>query len=132
MLEIINDNNQICAIIIRRGHNLKDSIEFYTPDNFPLQLGLMERPKGYEIPRHVHIETVRTTDLVQEVLFVEKGQVEVTLYSDKLSIIEVKILNEGDIILLANGGHGFKILESARLFEVKQGPYVENKDKIRF
>ena len=38
-------------------------------------------------------------------------------------------INKGDIIILFEGGHGFKILEKSKIIEVKQGPYVEGKDK---
>jgi hypothetical protein len=30
------------------------------------------------------------------------------------------------------GGHGFEILEDCLFIEVKQGPFVEGEDKIRF
>ncbi|MCI8705025.1 MAG: hypothetical protein HFE60_12315, partial [Anaerotignum sp.] len=32
-------------------------------------------------------------------------------------------LEAGDAILLASGGHGFKVLEEVEMIEVKQGPY---------
>jgi hypothetical protein len=37
-----------------------------------------------------------------------------------------------DIVILLTGGHGFKIVKNCKLIEVKQGPYNESKDKIRF
>ena len=40
-----------------------------------------------------------------------------------------KILTKGDIIILFQGGHGFQILEKTNIIEIKQGPYVEGKDK---
>ena len=43
-----------------------------------------------------------------------------------------KILNKGDVILLVNGGHGFEMLEKTEMIEVKQGPYIDGKDKTRF
>ena len=42
------------------------------------------------------------------------------------------MLEQGDVILLAFGGHGFKIIDDAEIIEVKQGPYAGEKDKIRF
>ena len=36
------------------------------------------------------------------------------------------------MILLADGGHGFEVLEPVELFEVKQGPYAGDSDKVRF
>ena len=42
------------------------------------------------------------------------------------------ILKTGDVILLADGGHGFEMIEETEMIEVKQGPYLEEEDKIRF
>ena len=36
------------------------------------------------------------------------------------------------MILLADGGHGFKMLEQSEIIEVKQGPYCGERDKVRF
>lgn len=53
------------------------------------------------------------------------------LYDDDTNYLESHILEAGDVILLAAGGHGFKVLEELEMVEVKQGPYIAN-DKIRF
>ena len=41
-------------------------------------------------------------------------------------------LKQGDILLLAFGGHGFEMLKNSELYEVKQGPYSKIKDKKIF
>ena len=42
-------------------------------------------------------------------------------------------LTSGDVLFLCSGGHGFKILESTEMIEVKQGPYSNReKDKEEF
>ena len=43
-----------------------------------------------------------------------------------------KILKKNDIIILNNGGHGFKVLENVEMIEVKQGPYNLKMDKKVF
>ena len=43
-----------------------------------------------------------------------------------------KILKQKDIIMLVNGGHGFKVLKEVEMLEIKQGPYSLIKDKIKF
>ena len=53
-------------------------------------------------------------------------------YSRTQDYIESKILRAGDVILLASAGHGFEVLEDVEMFEVKQGPYAEDEDKVRF
>ena len=52
--------------------------------------------------------------------------------SIKFKVSDLK-LHAGDIILLLSGGHGFTILEdSTTIVEIKQGPYLDGKDKIKF
>ena len=51
--------------------------------------------------------------------------------SDK-TYFNSKILEEGDVILLSFGGHGFEMLEDSEIIEVKQGPFAGNIDKSRF
>ena len=40
------------------------------------------------------------------------------------------VLKKEDIIILFKGGHGFLTKEKLEMIEVKQGPYIENSDKI--
>ena len=56
----------------------------------------------------------------------------VDFYSEHQEYLESTILNTGDIILLAFGGHGFEMLEPTEIIEVKQGPYSGDQDKTRF
>ena len=50
---------------------------------------------------------------------------------DYLGIFSKKIY-EGAIIMLVNGGHGFKVLSDVEMIEVKQGPYSLSSDKVKF
>jgi mannose-6-phosphate isomerase-like protein (cupin superfamily) len=123
--------NQIIAIIIRNAYT-NQGISFFTPDDFSQQLAYMSHPTGKLIEPHVHNAVVREIHLTQEVLFVRKGKVRVDFYDENRKYIESRVLNGGDVILLASGGHGFEILEDTEMFEVKQGPYAGEKDKTRF
>jgi mannose-6-phosphate isomerase-like protein (cupin superfamily) len=121
----------LLSIIIRTTYN-KPGIAFFTPDDFSQQLGYMHRPKGYVIDPHVHNLVERKVTLTQEVLFIKSGVVRVDFYDDHKTYLESRILNAGDVILLAAGGHGFEIVEDAEMIEVKQGPYCGEMDKERF
>lgn len=131
MFEQIKHNNKILAIIIRANYH-SDGIEFFTPGDFSQQLGYMNRPKDYVIPPHVHNLVERKVDMTQEVLIVRSGKVRVDFYDDGHNYLESRIIQTGDIILLAHGGHGFKMLEPTEMVEVKQGPYCGEQDKTRF
>lgn len=131
MIEQLNNNGQILGLIIRANYH-KDGISFFTPGEYSQQLGYMNRPKEYVIEPHVHNLVERKVDLTQEVLVVRSGKVRVDFYDDNRNYLESRILQTGDIILLAHGGHGFKMLEATEMVEVKQGPYCGDQDKTRF
>ncbi|WP_298262444.1 hypothetical protein [uncultured Lutibacter sp.] len=131
MVEIITENNLQLAIIIRSTYS-KEGIEFFTNDSDSQQLGYMKRPNGYVIAPHRHNLIPRKVHLTQEVLFVKKGKVRVDFYDNNQNYIKSSILFTGDVILLSNGGHGFKMLEVTEMIEVKQGPYCGDEDKVRF
>lgn len=131
MIERILEKETLIAVIIRTDYN-NPGIAFFTPDNFSQQLGYMNRPKGYVIEPHRHNLVAREVVQTQEVLFVKSGKIRVDFYSDTQQYLESRILLKGDVILLAGGGHGFEMLESSEMIEVKQGPYIGEKDKVRF
>jgi len=131
MIEHITYQKKLLSIIIRTQFQ-KDGIEFFTPDDFSQQLAYMKRPEGYAIAPHVHNIVPREVQFTQEVLFIKSGRVRVDFYDDEQNYLESRVLNPGDVILLAQGGHGFIMLEESEVIEVKQGPYAGKKDKTRF
>jgi hypothetical protein len=131
MLDIVKKDNIILSVIIRANYH-SEGIEFFTPDDFSQQLGYMNRKKGYAIPPHRHNLVERKVTLTQEVLYIKSGKVRVDFYDDAQQYIESRVLDKGDVILLATGGHGFEMLEDSEMIEVKQGPYCGEEDKVRF
>ena len=131
MIEKIIHKEQLLALIIRTSFS-KQGIEFFTPDNFSQQLAYMNRPKGYVIDPHIHNHIPREVAFTQEVLFIKSGKVRVDFYDNERIFIQSTILVQGDVILLASGGHGFEMLEPTEMIEVKQGPYTGDYDKTRF
>lgn len=131
MIERINDSDVELALIIRSSFK-KDGIEFFTPGSYSQQLGYMNRPAGYVIPPHVHNPVARQVEFTKEVLFVRRGRLRVDFYSEDQDYLESTVLEAGDVILLARGGHGFEMLEPTEMIEVKQGPYAGDEDKTRF
>lgn len=131
MLEKILFKKEIYAIILRKKYK-SSGIKFFTPNKFSQQLAYMKRPKGYVIKPHIHKKVKKEIKFTQEVLFIRSGKVKVEFFNNKKIFIKSKILNEGDIVLLSKGGHGFKILQECEIIEVKQGPYDPKSDKIRF
>lgn len=131
MVESVLHGEQILSIIIRTKYE-KPGISFFTPNDFSQQLAYMQRPKDYVIAPHVHNHIAREVTLTKEVLFIKSGMVRVDFYDEAKCYIESRILYAGDVILLAHGGHGFSMLEKSEIIEVKQGPYMAERDKVRF
>lgn len=119
------------AIIVRNNFS-QNGINFFTPNDYSQQLAYMNHPAGKEIQPHLHKKVQREVHYTQETLFIRKGKLQVDFYSDEEEFLENRILNAGDVILLIKGGHGFKVLEDLEMFEVKQGPYAGDEDKIKF
>ena len=127
----IEHNGKILAIIISNDYS-KDGVEFFTPNDFSQQLAYMKHPKGKRIDAHTHNVVPREVSYTKEVLVIRKGKLRVDFYEDDQTYIESHIVNQGDIILLAFGGHGFECLEEVEMVEIKQGPYLGVQDKVRF
>ena len=131
MLENIVYNNKLIAIILLNKYKA-DGVVFFTPDDFSQQLAYIHHQIGRIIEPHVHNLVKREVQYTQEVLFIKKGKIRVDFYDDDEIYIKSRILEEGDVLLLASGGHGFEVIEEIEMIEVKQGPYAGGADKKHF
>jgi mannose-6-phosphate isomerase-like protein (cupin superfamily) len=131
MISKVLHQGRLLALIVGH-HHTGQGIEFFTPDDFSQQLAYMNRPAGYVIAPHVHNAVPRQVQYTKEVLFIRSGRLRVDFYSEEQSYIESRVLEAGDVVLLAYGGHGFEMLEPTEIIEVKQGPYAGDADKTRF
>ena len=131
MIERVEHSGRTLAVLVRTDYR-EEGIQFFTPDDFSQQLGYMNRPSGYVIPPHIHNRALREVHFTNEVLFIKSGKVRVDFYDDDQQYLESRVLQKGDVILLALGGHGFEMIEDSEIIEVKQGPYMGDCDKTRF
>jgi mannose-6-phosphate isomerase-like protein (cupin superfamily) len=131
MFETLKVGDQLFAIIVSRDFD-KVGIHFFTPDDLSQQLAYMRHPAGKVIDPHIHNPVHRNVQYTQEVLFIKRGRLRVDFYDNDQKYLESRILQAGDVILLATGGHGFEVLEEIEMIEVKQGPYAGDDDKTRF
>ena len=131
MITKVLHGDKLLALILASTHR-GEGIEFFTPDDFSQQLAYMNRPAGYVIAPHVHNAVTRQVQYTKEVLLIRSGRLRIDFYTEDQSYLESRILQAGDVVLLAFGGHGFEILEPTEIIEVKQGPYAGDADKTRF
>ena len=131
MIQEIRHLGELMALIVPRSYQ-EPGIHFFTPNTFSQQLAFMHHPAGKVILPHVHNPVPREVQYTLEVLFIRRGKLRVDFYDTQQNYLESRILEGGEVLLLATGGHGFEVLEDLEMFEVKQGPYAGEQDKTRF
>ena len=131
LTEEVSYNGKLIAWILRGKTEVSKKIFPSKKEDF-LQVGCIPLNEKEELQPHHHRENLRVVKKTQEVLFVVYGKIQVDFYDRKIKFSE-KIINEGDVITLLDGGHGFVALEPSYIIEVKQGPYVSvEQDKEKF
>ena len=131
-VEKINVNDKEVALVIR-DIKTKKRVKFFTNPEDQFQIGAFNMKKGEKIQPHFHLNQERRLKDTVELIYVLSGELIVNFYKNKSKDkINQKVnLKMGDLIFLKSGIHGFEIKKSCNFFEVKQGPFVDGKDKIK-
>ena len=129
--EIITWQDQPLVYIIHTDP-MPEKTTFLTPPEFKQQVGFVVYPSGGVIARHLHLALERHLVGTCEVLVLLKGRCLMDIYNDKKELVATRELNQGDVMLMVGGGHGFRVQEDTVFLEVKQGPYLEVEEKERF
>ena len=132
MIEKISHKKKMYALIVRSKYRKKSGINFFTPNESTQQFGYMKHKKNYLIMPHKHNKRLTKILITTEVIILFKGILRVDFYDNKRKYLFSKKIYAGDIIMLVNGGHGFKVLKDLEMIEVKQGPYSLSADKTKF
>tara|TARA_B110000211_G_C13704034_1_gene388779 strand:+ start:146 stop:562 length:417 start_codon:yes stop_codon:yes gene_type:complete len=128
----VEHKGEIYAYVLRADYDV-EGLSFLNPASDQLQIGIMKYNEGHSIVPHSHLEQQRIVYGTPESLIVRSGSLLVTFYDEHQAVVDTLKLHTGDIILLLSGGHGFTILEdSTTIVEIKQGPYLDGKDKVKF
>lgn len=130
-VEHITWNGKPLAYIIRAEMNPQKTT-FLTPSEFKQQVGYIVYPAGSKIARHTHRPLERHLIGTSEVLVVKSGRCLIDIYSDDHELVATRELKPGDVVLMVDGGHGFRMLEDTIFLEIKQGPYTGLNEKERF
>jgi len=128
--DIIIDNKVVAKVFKYQNKKFK-GIKFFTGNDLNLQVGLMGHGQNHIIKPHFHINRKKIVKHMSELLIIFSGKLKVYFYNKKKIRTKTIILNRRDMILLISGGHGFKVLKKLEMLEIKQGPFVGDKDKIR-
>jgi len=131
MIRNIFDGDQLIATVI--SHNYQEKgVNFITPDEATQQVAYMHLDSGKVIQPHIHNPVPRFVEYTQEVLVIKRGKLRIDFYSTACQYLSSCVVQSGDVALLASGGHGFEVLEELEMFEIKQGPYIGERDRTRF
>ncbi len=90
-----------------------------------IQLASLDLTKGKKFKAHKHQLKVNPQySRAQESWVVLSGKVKAILYDIDDTIIEEVILTGGDCTVTLAGGHNYEIIEDAKVYEFKTGPYL--------
>ena len=132
MKEVAKDGVVYARLI--SAEDWKVGLSFFSKDSESVQVGAWQYDAGTELKRHIHNEVPRKIVRTQEVLIVQNGSIEATIYDLHENDLETLVAKAGDIMILLDSGHGYKILEdNTKVIEVKNGPYLgAETDRRRF
>ena len=131
MIKEIIHKNKLYALIVKESYQEKKGISFFTKNDANQQIGFMNHPKNYIIKPHKHQKRETKIFITSEVIILQKGKLRVDFYDTKKKYLFSIVIKKNQIIMLVHGGHGFKVLESVKMLEIKQGPFIGEKDKMR-
>ena len=97
-----------------------------------LQVSTLQLSAGESFVPHIHLwkEIGGSTNVAQESWVVIKGRIECSFYDVDGSLLAVDFLDEGDCSISLHGGHSYRAMSDAIVYEFKNGPYLgQEKDK---
>jgi hypothetical protein len=104
---------------------------FFSPAESSFQFGLIAHEAGYREEPHYHKAVTRRIDDLQQMFVVQRGLVDVQLYTDDRRLFRVVRLGPGDAIVLVHGIHAITVVEDFQALSVKQGPFFgDEEDKV--
>lgn len=121
----IKEGNLVLARHIPATEAWGSGLKFFSQDSEYVQIGTWGYSAGKELLAHSHNEVKREVLLTQEVLYIRKGLIRADIYDTSNQKVAEFIGEEGDLLILLFGGHGYEILEDGtQVLEVKNGPYL--------
>ena len=130
-MEVYSNRKELLAIIIE-ANDIEKEKNFVTENKQEMQIASFNLKKGTEILNHYHPEQERKITSTSEVITVIKGSLKVNIFDNDLNLVHSQMINSGETVALFSGGHGIEVMEDTKFIESKQGPYLEDIDKVRF
>src|SRR5436853_5859083 len=122
-VEVIENAGTTYAEVIRADARA-ETTTFFSPAESSFQFGLLAHEAGYTEDPHFHKPVPRTIEDLQQMLVVQRGIVDVLLYTDDRALFKTVRLEAGDAIVLIHGIHAIEVIEDFQALSVKQGPFL--------
>ena len=125
MIDVRDSSGKICHKVFRLSdfgadYNRKDVSE----EKEFLQCAILNMPSGKTFNPHKHIwKKAPDQCIAQESWCVVKGKVEVFFYDEAGILLTTCVLEAGDASFTYYGGHTYKVLEDAFVYEYTTGTY---------
>ena len=132
MIQKIFHKKKLFALIINKNFRKLKGVNFLTNPADTQQIGFMKHKTNHIILPHLHKKRLTKINFTTEVILLLKGILRVDFYDERKKYLFSKKINQGQIIMLVSGGHGFKVIKDVEMIEVKQGPYHSASDKVKF
>ena len=118
------DQESVLHIIIRKTDIQEQRTNVIEEQEF-LQLATMRLSQGTTFKPHFHkwIKNTSVARIAQEAWVVISGNVEVTYYDLDNAVIHTDVLTPGDCSVTLFGGHNYRAMDEAIVYEFKTGPY---------
>jgi len=101
-----------------------------TPPEGAIQVLTLKHKKGASVAPHTHRAHKRVTHALQECLVVISGLVRVSLYDGKGRVFKRLTVSAGETCIILSGAHGVEYLKNSEVIEVKNGPFIDDKQKL--
>lgn len=129
-IEVVEHDDITYAEVIRADLRVEKT-QFFSPPESSFQFGLLAHEAGYREPAHCHKPCERRIEDLQQMFVVQRGVVDVELYTDDGRLFRVIRLQSGDAIALIRGVHAIHVIEDFQALSVKQGPFFGDEvDKV--
>jgi 5-deoxy-D-glucuronate isomerase len=108
-----------------------EKTKFFSPPESSFQFGLLAHEAGYQEEPHYHKAVRREIDDLQQMFVMQRGAVDIQLFTDDGELHRTVRLEAGDAIVLIHGVHALKVVEDFQAISVKQGPFIgDEEDKV--
>lgn len=133
-MEQIKDKNGNLLCIVYRDSDWVEGLNFITDNPLFIQVGSWWYQEGKKLAKHKHNLVPREANITQEMVYVKSGSMRADIFDQEMNLVTKLVLKNGDLAIMAFGGHGYQILEdNTKIIEAKNGPFVSVEvDKVKY